>query len=85
MKTQLIGSDLAYAIRLHRRALYQAKEAAIAVGWTRKFVNEVANLDYSLQYLQILNRKGECSKKQFNAIAAVRNHASHEMLASGQD
>lgn len=82
MKNQLSGSDAAYAKALHKKSLIQAKKAAVALGWLPKFVDEVANLNYSLHYLQSLNHRGECSKKQLNAIVAVRDHASYGMLAS---
>ena len=77
--SSLSKQQIIQACRLYKKSLAQAKQAAIAIGWMPNFVEEVANLDYSLHYLQSLNRKGQCSKRQLNAILAVRDTASLEI------
>lgn len=68
------------ASRLHKKSLSQAKKAAITLGWLPEFVEDVANLDYSVMYLQRLNSRGECSKRQLNAILAVMDASKFEVL-----
>lgn len=77
----LSKQQIIQACRLYKKSLAQDKQAAIAIGWMPNFVEEVANLEYSSYYLETLHCKGHCSKRQLNAILAVRNTASLEITA----
>ena len=80
--TNLSKRQIIEACRLHDRSLIQAKKHAVTVGWTPDFVDQVANLEWSLHDLQRLKQRGDASAKQLNAILAVRDSAMLEMAGS---
>jgi hypothetical protein len=68
------------ATKLHSKTLAQAKKAAIKMGWDDEFVNEVANLEWTVKGIEKACNRNRANSYQTSAILAVRDAAKFEML-----
>jgi hypothetical protein len=68
-----------HAVNLHQTRLKQAKRAAIANGWEPSFIDEIANLEWSISSLHEVAKRDRANKQQLQSLLEVHDAAKLEI------